>query len=228
MVYILYLDASGDPGKYRIVNSKHFVLAGIACKPKVTFKCSEKLSDLIEQYFPNPLIRPKKLRYYNLIHNKYPWNTIDRKNFADDFFDLILSYETTIFSMIIDKEAHWEQYAYPIPPYNLTLEMMMGRYQWFLERNKDIGIVVSDRESRGLMKALLEIFESFKERGTLYKELKNLVDTIFFAPSYTCPILQATDFCAYAVFSKYEHNKTDRYNQIKSNFDPYGEYKLPR
>jgi len=228
MVYILYLDASGDPGKYRIKNTKYFVLGGIVCKPKITFECSKKLTELINQYFPNPLLRPRKIRYTSLIHSKHPWNKIDKKKFADDFFGLITSSDLTIFAMIIDKKAHWKQYAYPIPPYNLTLEMMMGRFQWFLEKNNDIGMVVSDRESKGLMNALLDLFEGFKEKGTMYKKLKNIIDTIFFAPSYTCPILQAVDFCSYAVFSKYEHNKTDRYDQIEPKFDPYGEYKLPR
>jgi len=228
MVYVLYLDASGDPGKYRVKNTKYFILGGIACKPKITFECSKKLTKLIERYFPDPSIKPKKIRYNSLIHNKYPWNKIDAKKFADEFFDLILAHDVTIFAMIVDKEAHWEQYAYPIPPYNLTLEMMMTRYQWFLERKKDIGMVVSDRESKGLMKVLLTLFEEFKEEGTIFKKLKNVIDTIFFAPSYTCPILQAVDFCSYAVFSKYEHNKFDRYNQIKLKFEQYGENKLPK
>ena len=228
MVHILYLDASGDPGKYRLKNTKYFVLGGIACEPETTFECSRRLNKLVEKYFPDVLARPKKIRYNNIIHNKYPWNKIDRKSFADEFFDLITSKDVTIFAMVIDKETHWKQYAYPIPPYSLSLEMMMGRYQWFLEKRKDIGMVVSDRESKGLMIALLDLFEGFKEKGTMYKKLKNIIDTIFFAPSYTCPILQAVDFCAYAVFSKYEHGKTERYDQIKPKFDPYGEYKLPR
>jgi len=228
MVYILYLDASGDPGQYRGKNTKYFVLGGIACKPEVSFECSKKLNTLLEKYFPDPTIRPKKVHSHSLRTNRYPWNQIDGQKFADELFNLITSSDITIFSMIIDKEAHWKQYVSPIEPYNLTLEMMMGRYEWFLERNKDIGIVVSDRENSALMDSLIILFERFKEKGTEFKKLKAIIDTIFFAPSYTCPVLQTVDFCSYAVFSKYEYNNLNRYNQIKTKFDPYGEYKLPR
>lgn len=228
MVYILYLDASGDPGKYRGNNTRYFVLGGIACKPEFSLACSLNFSKLLNKYFPDPTERPNKIRYYDLIHNRYPWNQIDNKGFADEFFNLIISADITIFAMIIDKEAHWKQYVNPIEPYSLTLEMMIGRYQWFLSKRKDIGFVVSDRENPSLMNTLVNLFETFKQNGTAYVDFKNVLDTIFFAPSNTCPILQATDFCSYSVFGKYEHNKLDRYNQIKPKFDPYGEYKLPR
>jgi len=228
MVYILYLDASGDSGKYRGNNTMHFVLGGIACKPEMSYDCSNLFDSLLNKYFLDPKVRPKKIRYYDLIHNRYPWNTIDNKGFADDFFKLIISKDITIFSMIIDKKAHWEKYVNPVEPYNLTLEMMMGRYQWFLNRNKEIGFVVSDREDPNLMNNLSNLYEKLKQDGTTYVNFKNIIDTIFFAPSNTCPILQATDFCSYSVFSKYEHNKLDRYNQIQPKFDSYGEYKLPK
>ena len=54
-----------------------------------------------------------------------------------------------------------------------------------------------------------------------------MLDTIFFTPSETAPVLQLADFCAYAFFSKYEHDKTDRYGQIKTKLDVYGEKRLP-
>lgn len=228
MGYILYLDASGDSGQYRGKNTKHFVLGGLSCKPETSFDCAPKLDELVELYFPDPNVRPKKLHYSSLINNKYPWNKIDKKQFADDFFEMILSADITLFSMVINKEEHWRKYVHPIDPYSLTLEMMMGRYQGFLERREDIGMVVSDRESKNLMEALLRLFERFKEKGTEFRKLNNIFDTIFFAPSYTCPMLQAIDFCAYAVFSHYERKKSDRFNQIFPKFNKYGLYKLPK
>jgi hypothetical protein len=225
---VLYLDASGDSGKYRGNNTQFFVLGGIACNPIISRDCTKEFRELIVKYFPDPSKRPHKIRYYDLIHNKYPWNLIDTKSFADEFCEHIVSHDVTVFSMIIDKQAHWEQYVNPIEPYNLTLDMMMNRYQWFLARHNDVGFVVSDREDPNLMQKLSELFERFKENGTAYQKLTNIIDTIFFARSDTCPILQATDFWAYAVFSKYEHSKLDRYNEIKSKLDPYGENKLPR
>jgi hypothetical protein len=74
------------------------------------------------------------------------------------------------------------------------------------------------------MKDLIELFEKFKQEGTLSTKPRNIIDTIFFFLSYTCPILQATDFFSYTIFSKYEHNKKGRYDQIVHKI--YYEYKI--
>jgi hypothetical protein len=229
MVYILYLDASGDSGVYQGKNTKHFVLTGVACRPIVSRMYSSIFAGMLRKYFPDKNERPKKIRYYDLIHERKPWNSIDRKNFADEFFKQILRGNAiTLFSMIINKEAHYKQYSDPENPYNLALDMMITRYQWFLEQKNEYGLVVSDREDNNIMKILSDLFEKFKHKGTEYAELQNIVDTLFFAPSETCPMLEAADFCSYAFFSKYEHNKTERYDQIKHKiYKNYGEYKHP-
>jgi len=106
MVYILYLDASGDPGQYKGRNTKFFILAGLACSPETTYECSNRLANILNKYFPKPNPRPQKIRYYNCIHNKYPWNQINSKDFADELFDIILQLDVTLFGIFIDKEAH--------------------------------------------------------------------------------------------------------------------------
>jgi len=222
MVYILYLDASGDPGQYRGKNTKYFVLAGMACQPETTYDCSKNLERLLNKYFPKPNPRPKKIRYYPCIHNKFPWNQINSKDFADELFGMIINADVTLFGMIIDKVELWRQYAYPANPYQLALSFMMESYQWFLERNDELGMVVSDRENTSLMKILLQHFENLKEMGTEYKKMENIIDTIFFSPSKTCANLQTVDFCAYSIFRKYERGIDDRFNQILLKFDPHG------
>lgn len=222
MVKILYLDASGDSGRYKGSNSKHFVLGGIVTEPECALKCGKLESELVRRFFPDPNVRPKKIHYNSLIAKKYPWNLINRKEFADAVFEIILDGDFTIFSVVIDKEAHWRMYVKPAEPYSFALEMMVERYQHYLERNDSIGMIVSDRENKNLMKVLLELFERFKEEGTAFKKMDNILDTIFFAPSYTCPILQLSDFCAYSVYAHFERNHSDRFTQIGPKFDKYG------
>jgi len=222
MTYLYYLDASGDSGQFKGKNTKHFVLGGLACTPQTTFEFGKKFTDLVDAFFPKGGPRPKKIRYSSLVNNKYPWNLVDKKKFVDDLFDLILSHDVTLFAAVINKEEHWRKYAYPVNPHYLALEFLIERYEHFLRRNDDIGMVIADRESKDLMKSLLELFERFKEEGTDYVKLNKIFNTLFFAPSYTCPMLQTVDFCAYSVFSAYERLKADRYDQIKEKFDPWG------
>jgi len=107
------------------------------------------------------------------------------------------------------------------------LEAMTNRFQWFLERKNDVGVVVADSAGAPSDKALLSVFEKFKAQGTHFKLLRNVVDTIFFTPSHTSVMLQLVDFCAYAVFSKYERGKDDRFKQIQPKFDPHGIREFP-
>jgi hypothetical protein len=222
MTCLLYLDASGDPGQYRGKNTRFFVLGGLICSPETTHDYAKDFNDLVDTFFPKGGPRPKKIHYSNLINNKYPWNLVDKKKFADELFDLILSNELTLLASVIDKEKHWNTYAFPIHPHNLSLEFIVEQYEHYLERNDDIGMVIADRESGDLMKSLLESFERFKEMGTSYKKLNKMFNTLFFAPSYTCPMLQTVDFVAYAVFSAYEREKSDRFDQIREKFDLHG------
>ena len=63
--------------------------------------------------------------------------------FADGVFEIIVNEDFTVFSIILDKERHWNQYVTPANPYSLTLEMIMERYQHYLERTGSIGMVVA-------------------------------------------------------------------------------------
>jgi len=222
MTRLLYLDASGDPGQFRGKNPRIFTLVGLACTPEVTYEFGEKFFAVVESFFPKGGPRPKKIHYSSLINNKYPWNQVDKKKFADELFDLILSHDLTLFAAVIDKVKLWDKYAYPIHPHNLSLEFVIERFERYLERVDDIGMVIADRENSDLMKSLLESFERFKEMGTSYEKLKKIFNTLFFAPSQTCPMLQSVDFCAYAVFSAFERQKSDRYDEIRGKFDPFG------
>lgn len=142
-------------------------------------------------------------------------------------FKVITESDLTLFAVTINKKALWAQYTSPVPPHELALEFMAERFQWFLERKNDIGMIVHDREPSAISKSLLGLFERCKRDGTSYKKIDSIIDTIFFTPSETSVPLQLTDFCAYAVFSKYAHNKPDRFDQIRAKFNSYGMKEFP-
>ncbi len=226
---ILYLDASGDPGEYKQKNSKHFALVGIAVTPELSYSISREIRSIINLHFEglNPDERPKELHYNHLIQTKYPYNKINARALADDVFQIILKSDVTLFAMIINKEQHYSKYVRPWPVREVALEAMINRFERFLRRKNDIGMMVYDSESPFINKTLTELFEGFKKDGTAFVYPEHILDTVFFAPSETAPMLQVADFCAYAFFSKYEHNKMERYDQIKSKLDEYGERLFP-
>lgn len=192
----------------------------MASKPEDWHGISEGVSDIIKRYFVG-LVPPKELHYSDLIHRKAPFNKINALPLAGEVFDLIAKLNVTLFAMVINKEEHWKRYLRPFPPPEYALEAMTNRFQRFLERQGAVGAMVLDRVGAA-DEALLKMFERFKTEGTMFQRPTRIIDTVFFTPSETSVLLQLADFCAYAVFSKFEHNKPKRFDQIQSKIDSYG------
>lgn len=226
-MFILYLDASGDPGQFTGKNSRYYVLAGLACKPEISHQTTALVQRVVAKYFSSSLPAPPELHYSRLIRKKHPYNKIDAKSLADDIFGLIVGVDCVLFSMVLDKELHWQRYVKPWSPEEHTLEAMTNRFQSFLEKRNDVGIVVADSAGAPSDRALLDLFEKFKSQGTHFKQLRNIVDTVFLTPSHTSTMLQLVDFCAYAVFSKYERGKDERFRQVQPKLDQHGLREFP-
>lgn len=220
---ILYLDGSGDPGRYVQSNTKHFVLCGIAAKPKISHELSDSVRDCVRNHFESVGAQPSELHYVDLIQKRYPYNLINPKELADDVFDIISKGDISIFAVIINKETHFAKYVTPFPVKEFALDVMTTRFQKYLERVYEYGLMVHDDESNPINKSLIDLFEEFKTKGTAFIYPENVLDTLFFAKSDNTPMLQLADFCAYAFFSKYERDKIERYDQISNRIDTYGE-----
>jgi len=226
-MYFLHLDESGDTGEFRKRNSRYYVLAGLASKPESYREIALSLKKIKEDFFEDMESQPDEIKYRDVIHRKFPYNKIDGKAFSDQIFDLILNSDFTLFAVVVDKVKHWRQYVNPLPPDELGLEYMTERFQWFLERNEDIGLIVYDEMGGSIHRNLLKLFERFKKIGTDYKRPRRVIETIFFTPSETSVLLQLADFCAYSVFSRYEHGKDERFKLIESKFNKFGLKEFP-
>lgn len=221
---ILYLDSSGQVTRFiPKKTTRHYVLAGLVAKPEIWHQANLELNRLKTEYFPDPSARPKEFHCRILQKGRSPYDKIDRFALERDLLDLTVKLNATIFGMTLDKVLHWQQYAYPWPPHIHMLEAMMNRFQWFLERTDEVGLIVSDEPGNSKERIeLLNAVEHYKTSGTMFKPLKNVIDTIFFTPSETSVFLQLVDFCAYAIFRFVEHKDSVRYDRIRSRVDPYG------
>ena len=162
MLYILYLDASGDDGRYVGTNTKNYALMGIAATPEISFTLSYCIRTLIDLHFENipPEEKPKELHYVALRNPKHPYDKINTLALVDDVFKLLVKSDVTLFSMSVDKERHYKKYKEPWPPRELLLEHMINRFQKYLGRIGDIGMIVYDSESFRINKNMIELFET--------------------------------------------------------------------
>jgi hypothetical protein len=234
----LYLDAAGDPGypaPYGRSNTKYYVLAGLSIDPEKDWvKCREKLSEIVRKHFPNKENSPKELHYSDLTSRRKPFDTLSdtgRKMMADEIFDLILELKPVLFAIVVDKLKHRQKYSSPERPNILAIRFMVPRFSRYLKRISDQGILVYDSEERNINKELRNFLFEARDIGVVIQPaellfytqnyLDNLIETIFFVESHVSPVVQLADFCAHAIFLKYERGKTTRFNQIKNLFDSY-------
>ena len=227
-MHCLYIDSSGDEGKPRKGQLwTHYVLLGLATTPEQSKQIEYDVAKVIEKYFRRFHCKPKELHFSDIHRSRPPFNLLadNKKMFVDEIFELIVAKECTLFAIVVDKERFFKKYKHPAPIDVLSLEMLTERFEYFLERIDDYGIMIYDRLERWT--DLLKVFERFKEEGTTFKKLERIIDTLFFTPSETSACLQLADFCAYATRIHFDLLKSKkeqgrRFNQIKHKFDKYG------
>jgi hypothetical protein len=216
---ILYMDASGDPGEHQPgKNSRDYVLCGFVCTPGIVQSVARQFDPIKNTPFlAKGIPPPEKLHYWELINNREPYKQIDRKKLADDIFNLIIKSKFDLLGVSFNKVKCNRR-----PVVDHALEAMTMKFQTYLENHNDVGMIISDREDEHVQKALQQLFYDFKRRGTRFKEINNILDGIYFAPSSNAPCLQLADFAAYAIRCASERGDMDRFKQIEFKFKNSG------
>ncbi len=251
-MYLLYLDGSGGadwPPPIGKSPTKFYVLAGLAIQPENWESAYNQVNDLISNYFPNPSKRPEELHYTHLIARKGPYGLLSndqRRELADGVFKIAKSINPTLFAIVVDKMAHYNKYKTPEPPKQLAFRFIAPHFSKFLDRKNETGIMIYDTEQARSDMFLRQFLETARKSGIVLQtwvpsydpyrtqnRLDKVVESIFFLESHLSPIIQLADFCSYAIFSKYEHKKDQRFNEIYDLFDndngkPWGLIVWPR
>jgi hypothetical protein len=242
-MYLLFLDASGHsefPPPYGRGKDTYYVLAGLAIEHTRWFEAYTGLNQLCREYFPSCWSQIE-IHYGDLINRRGEWNRltdIQRKEFADKIFNLVHSINPTLFAMVIDKVKHHDAYITPESPKQLAVRFMVPRFSKFLQRKKELGIMVYDSETITADRPLRDFLTQGRLQGVVMSanwefcpeaifqtqnRLEGIIESIFFLESKNSPGIQITDFCAYAVWSQYEHKKGDRFKEIYDLFDKVGQ-----
>jgi hypothetical protein len=83
-------------------------------------------------------------------------------------------------------------------PYELAFEQIVTRYQTFLVKQGQQGIIVSDNNDTAAPR-LTALSRTFHEEGTLYRDIPNVVETPLFVNSALTSMIQVADLCAFAL-----------------------------
>ena len=239
--YTLYLDATGDPGwpdPFGKSKIQWYVLAGLALSTENDLKAKLGAEELLGKYIPDNERRKwpdshYEIHYHDLIfghnifsHLKHP----QRKELADEIFDLIINCKPVLFATAINKLQHKHKYgerAYA--PRILAMRATIHRFSMFLEREDFIGSVVVDTEEYKKdigVRTLIHQLRRFGAtiRGINYQprrenKLKRILNAINLSPSEMSTGIQLADICSRSVWSHFEKQKSNRFDQLKVIFD---------
>jgi len=241
-MYLLFLDASGHsefPPPYGRGKDTFYVLAGLAIKDSKWFESYTGLNEICREYFPAGW-EGIEVHYGDLINKRGVWNRladIQRKEFADKVFSLIKKIDPILFGIVINKVKHYEGYVHPETSKQLAVRFVVPRFSKFLQRNKDLGIMIYDSEAVTSDRPLRDFLTKGRLQGIVtaanwefdpnamfqtQNRLEGIVESILFHDSKSSSGLQLTDFCAYAIWSKFERGNDARFKEIHPLFDRVG------
>ena len=224
-MYIIYLDESGDSNGWSN-HQDNFVIGGIAIHEGQIRRFSEALDDIQPRFFPEISV-PIKFHAVDIngrgngrFRNDLKEN--QRLQMMNDIYDVIANADypdAVLFATVIDISSvnNSDQALRD------TFEDITQRVNTFLVRmnrtgNPQKGMLIIDGNQSTEQK-FRSLISEFRNRGTQYGYLGNIVDIPYFSQSEDTRLLQLADFCAYAVFRYYERGDDQYLNKIIHRFD---------
>lgn len=115
------------------------------------------------------------------------------------------------FARGLDREAHTRRYVQPHPPRDLLIGYLAQRCHRLLSQGETLALFVDESPKQSDIRALVRQFK-FIGTGSQYSghPLKNILDTVYFAPSHESRLLQAADLVSYAHFRARMTSETSR------------------
>jgi hypothetical protein len=219
-MYLLYLDESGDANGWQ--DQQHFVLAGIAVYENSISSLDNELQRIQEKYFPQITI-PIAFHATDIRRGKGQFDQFlpkIREDILNDVYNII---RNTRFPacLIFATAMHISKAVDPLQVRRDTLEDICQRFNTFLMRqhkanmpSKGLLIIDQNREDE-----YRQLVAEFKQSGTKYGYLGNVVDIPYFARCHETRMLQLADFVANATFRYYEKQETKDLDIIYDKFD---------
>ncbi|MBX0291713.1 DUF3800 domain-containing protein [Hymenobacter sp. HSC-4F20] len=207
----MYVDESGDPGKYMGSNSAHYILSGLiisvddwssAIDRLVKFRelvqKATGLSKRIELH-SSEIIRPHKLDAYKSIHKSVRVQLL--KSFVGEMH--LFFPNSKILNICLDKNklTQYDEYQ------EVAWKRLIQRYDTFLRKSKTKGIIIADDTNDAALRRLIRkmrVYNPIESKfGGLHNPvINNIIEDIFHRSSSHSYFIQAVDAIAYCLYRK--------------------------
>lgn len=230
MVYIMYIDESGDTIPLSRNGKKFLVLTGCIIKAEEKISVERELRDIKIRYYQNPDIEIKSnfLRYANpdILDCNSPLKLHDREKYNQletDISAYLKNIPATLISVAIGKQEFWNKYPAK-NPYDSAYIFLLERFQMFLQKEKALGICIIDpREGRVEKHYIGESIDKAHhvlrfDGSKLGVKCDNVIERVLFSTSDLNVGIQIADLFCYPIFHVLEYNKKAgeywRYNDV--------------
>lgn len=221
-MYILYLDESGVHA-----GAKTFVLAGLAVFEREIHWFTQDVENVQKKYFP-AITDPIEFHVAQLrrpeasIPEPFKSLTIEqRRGLIEEIYQIIRKRRGVLFAAAIEKSRIHED------PYERAFEELTSRFDLFLRRYNVQAATEGREEHRGLIvvaessyRDRLEVLgRKFRGGATRWGAIRALAEVPFFVPASNTRLLQLADFCANAIYGRYNGGYTRDFDIIAPRFD---------
>ena len=224
-MYVLYLDESGFHN-----DATYFVLGGLAIFEREMHFLAQEMDDLQRKYFPeiqDPVeFHVSPMRVSDDRHVIPPFNQLDRsqrRQLIDNVYQIIRNHQGVLFGVAIEKAWRIDD-----DHYARAFEDLVSRFDRFLQRRNSTA--APGGEQRGMIAVaessyrqnLAALGERFRGGSTRWGRVRNLAEVPFFMPAKNSRSLQLADFCANAIYGRYNSGLTRDFDTIAPKFDREG------
>lgn len=193
-------------------------MAGLAVFERQTFWINRNTEDMVQRLIPGTSVELHASQIAN--HNKPPWNALtvaDRGRLMTSTYNLLASSRSVLFGVAVHKRSFPTQ-----DPMSLAFQELCLRFDRYLARLHDAGdtqrgiMIFDETRHETHLQALLQ---QFRVAGTQRGRVFNFAEVPLFADSKSTRLLQLADFCAYALFRRFERGYASYLDQLLPCFD---------
>lgn len=239
---LIAIDETGTPTLKGINNNTPtskiwFGITGIIIDKTKINSIAKDVMVLKEKYWQNGIYNEQRVVFHsrNIRKREGAFNPklINYNEFRNDLNKMLPSLPIQIVATLINKKEHVQKYLYPYPVYSLSLEFLIERASYRLNRLGENAILLL--ESRGQREdcALLKQINSILENGSSYVSSNNFkcIKGIYFAKKRTSNRLKSywpleiSDLISYRIYHAQTQNKgLESFNLIEKLFIDYPNY----
>lgn len=160
------------------------------------------LNARIDAIVPPPRPHDWELHMTEMVNGKGYFKRLrrqDRTALGDAVLDVIDAHDPTLIFTIVDKQKHVAKYgANALPAEEYTYMLMIERFNYFLGRREEVGLIVSD-DQKGSEDTIRRAHARYRRHGTGYAKIEHVIETPFFVPSHWSRMLQIVDVATWFV-----------------------------